>query len=162
MAALILSPANCEIRAVIRFPHSQKESPAEIHQQLCHVYGPDIMSERMVRRRCGQFNEGRSNVHDEYRRGRPSLVTPELMENVRQIVFQNRCFTISELSGQFSPDVSLTAALRMNLAVCGRQYQCSHFLLVRCINYCQHKTETALHFPHILPLYCYACAFASH
>ena len=42
----------------------------------------------------------------------------------------------------------------MNLAVRGRQYQCSHFLLVLCNSNCRHKTETALHYSHILPLYC--------
>ena len=42
----------------------------------------------MVRRWCRQC-------------ARPSLVTPELMENVRQAVLQNWCFRISELSGQF-------------------------------------------------------------
>ena len=48
-----------------------------------------------------------------------------------------------------------------NLAVGGRLYQCSHFLLVLCNNYCHHKTKTALHFSHIFPLYCYICAFSS-
>ena len=43
MAALILSPANCEIRAVIRFLHAQKQSTAEIHCLLCHLYGSDII-----------------------------------------------------------------------------------------------------------------------
>ena len=50
MAALILSHVTCKIRAVIRFLHAQKQSPAEIHRPLCHLYEPDIMSDRMVRR----------------------------------------------------------------------------------------------------------------
>ena len=37
-----------------------------------------------------------------------------------------------------------------NLAVGRRQYQCSHFLLALCNNYCHHKTETALHYSQIL------------
>ena len=47
MAALILSPANYEIRAVIRFLLAQKQFPAEIHSQLFRVYGPD-MSDSIV------------------------------------------------------------------------------------------------------------------
>ena len=90
MAELMLSPANCEIRAVIRFLHAQNHSPAEIHRQLCHVYGPKSMRDGMARKWCG---------HDERRSGRPSLVTPELMESEWQAVLQNRRFTISELSG---------------------------------------------------------------
>ena len=48
-----------------------------------------------------------------------------------------------------------------NLAVGRTQYQCDHVLLVLYKNYCRHKTETALHYYHILPLYCYACAILS-
>ena len=48
-----------------------------------------------------------------------------------------------------------------NLAVGRRQYQCCQFFLVLYNNYCCHKTETALHYSHILPLYCFACAFPS-
>ena len=35
---------------------------------------------------------------------------------------------------------------RTNLAVGVRQYQCSHFLLPLCNNYCRHKTETTLQY----------------
>ena len=48
-----------------------------------------------------------------------------------------------------------------NLAVGGRQYQYSRFLQALCNNYWHHKTETALHYSHILPLYCFACTFLS-
>ena len=48
-----------EIRAVIRFLHAQKQSPAEIYRQLCHVNGTDIMSNSWVRQWYGQFTEGR-------------------------------------------------------------------------------------------------------
>ena len=48
-----------------------------------------------------------------------------------------------------------------NIAAGGRQYQFSHFLLALCNNYCRHKTETALHYSHVLPLYSCACVFPS-
>ena len=76
-----------EVHPEIKFqlrPEMAGQSPAEIHHQLCHMYGPDIMSDSVVRRWCGQVTEGRTNVHDEDRSGRPSLVTPELMESVRK------------------------------------------------------------------------------
>ena len=44
MSVLIFSPTNCKILAVIRFLHTQKQSPAEIHRQLCHMYVSNIMS----------------------------------------------------------------------------------------------------------------------
>ena len=101
MAALILSPTNCEIPAVIRFLQAQKQPPAEIHRRFCHVYGPNIMSDSMVRRCCGQFTKFRTNVHVKDRSGGPSLVTSEMMANVRQAHLLNQRFTISELSSQF-------------------------------------------------------------
>ena len=82
MAELILSPVNCKIRAVITFLYAHKQFLADVHRQLCHMYGPDIMSDSMIRRLCGHFTEGRTNVHDEDCSGRPSLVMPELMESV--------------------------------------------------------------------------------
>ena len=100
----IVSRQACEIRAVIRYLHTQKQSPAEIHRHIYHVYGPDIMSNKIVGRWCGQFTEGLTNVQDEDRSGRPSLVTPEMMESVQQEVLQNRRSTFSELSS-ISADV---------------------------------------------------------
>jgi len=38
MAALILSPAKCEVRSVIRFLKAKDEGPAEIHKQIVAVY----------------------------------------------------------------------------------------------------------------------------
>ena len=90
MCALILSPANCEIVVVIRFLHTQKQSPAEIHYQLCHVWTQNY-GNSMVRRWCRQITEGRTNVHKEDRSGQTSLVMPELMVSVWQVVFCRIC-----------------------------------------------------------------------
>ncbi|KAJ4441066.1 hypothetical protein ANN_10916 [Periplaneta americana] len=40
---------------------------ADIHRQLCEVYGDDAISDGMVRRWVRKFNEGRVSVHDEQR-----------------------------------------------------------------------------------------------
>ncbi|KAJ4445410.1 hypothetical protein ANN_07215 [Periplaneta americana] len=105
MAALIPSHADCEIRSVIKFLNVQSIAPIEIHRQLCEVYGPDVLSKQMVRRWCRQFTGGRQNVHDEARSGRPSIVTDDLVEQVRQRIVENRRYTIRELSSHF-PQIS--------------------------------------------------------
>jgi transposase len=46
---------------------------ADINRQLCEVYGEHAMSDSMVRRWVRHFNEGRENVHDDPRSGRPSV-----------------------------------------------------------------------------------------
>jgi hypothetical protein len=40
---------------------------ASIHSRLMEVYGPDVMSMQMARRRCQQFQDGRTSVLDDAR-----------------------------------------------------------------------------------------------
>ena len=51
------------------------------------------------------FKEGRKNVHEEERSGRPSVIRDDLMEKVNRTIRGNRRFTISDLSLEF-PQVS--------------------------------------------------------
>ena len=48
MCAAINNPASCEVRAVIRFLLARNNNAAEIHRQLCEVYGPNVMSDSGV------------------------------------------------------------------------------------------------------------------
>ena len=75
--------------------------PSEIHHQICQVYGDNAMSDGMVRRLVRMFNEGRANMHDEARSGRPSLVNADLVRKVNERVRDDRSFTISDLSCTF-------------------------------------------------------------
>jgi hypothetical protein len=74
MSKKIKNPAECEVRALIRFLNAQNVRPIEIYRQLIAVCGEGVMNESNVRRWCRMFNEGRTNVHDEERSGRPSLM----------------------------------------------------------------------------------------
>jgi len=93
--------AGCEIRTVIRFLNASNVLPSEIHHQICQVYGDNAMSDGMVRKWVRIFNEGRENVHDEARSGRPSLVNDDLVRKVNERVRADRRFTISDLSLHF-------------------------------------------------------------
>ena len=53
------------------------------------------------------FNEGRENVHDGARSGRPSLLNDDLVRKVNERVREDRRFTISDLSLHF-PQISRT------------------------------------------------------
>ena len=79
--------------------------PSESYYQICHVYGDNAMSDGMVRKWVRMFNEGRENVHDEARSGRPSLVNDDLVHKVNERVCDDGCFTISDLSLHF-PQIS--------------------------------------------------------
>ena len=71
MNALILTSAECEVRGVIRFLQAEKVRPCEIHQRLVAVYGEDVMNADSVRKWCTMFTNGRTDVHDAERSGRP-------------------------------------------------------------------------------------------
>jgi hypothetical protein len=73
LAAPIQSPAKCEVRSVIRFFKAKVELLAEIHKQIVAVYGK-VMNRQNVTKRCREFSEGRTDVHDEQRSGRPSVI----------------------------------------------------------------------------------------
>ena len=96
----IENPVACEMRSVIRFLNAKNMKPAEIHCQLCDVNEEHAMSSSMVWRWVRLFNEGRENVHDDPRGGRPSVVNKDLARAVEQ----NKRF-ISSLSLHF-PQIS--------------------------------------------------------
>ena len=107
MFKTIEGAADCEIRSVIRFLNARNVLTSEIHHQVYQVYGDNAMSDGMVRKWVRMFSEGRENVHDEARSGRPSLVNDDLVRKVNERVRDDRRFTISDLSLHF-PHISRT------------------------------------------------------
>jgi len=105
MFKAIEGAADCEIRSVICVLKARNVLPSEIHHQICQVYSDNAMSDGMVRKWVRMFNEGRENVHDEARSGRPSLVNDDLLHKFNERVRDDRRFTISDLSLHF-PQIS--------------------------------------------------------
>ncbi|KFM64801.1 Histone-lysine N-methyltransferase SETMAR, partial [Stegodyphus mimosarum] len=101
----ISSPADCEIRAVIKFLNARNVKPAEIYRQVTEVYGEYAISDGMVRKWVRMFNASRTNVHAEARSGRPSVVTDDLVRKVDEAIHENRRFTMTTLSEAF-PQIS--------------------------------------------------------
>jgi len=85
------------------------------------------MSDGMVRKWVRKFNEGRENVHDEVRSGRPSLVNDDLVHNVNERVHDDRCFTISDLSLHF-PQISRTLLYDIVSSHLGYQKVCARWV----------------------------------
>ncbi|GBN85665.1 hypothetical protein AVEN_216963-1 [Araneus ventricosus] len=107
MFKTIADLADCEVRSVMRFLNAKKVKPAEIHRQLVEIYGENIMTDGKVRKWVGQFNDGRTNVHDEARSGRASVVNVCLAAKVSEKIRENRRFTIRMLCDEF-PQISKT------------------------------------------------------
>jgi transposase len=106
----IEKPAAYEMRpVVVRFLNARNMKPADIHRQLCEVYGEHVMSDSIVRRWVRHFSEEHGNVHDDPRSGRPSVVNEDLVLAVEEKIQDNRRFTISSLSLSF-PQISVTSS----------------------------------------------------
>ena len=105
MNAPISNPAECEVRGVIRVLQAENVRPSEIHRRRVAVYGEHVMNTASVRKWCKMFRNGRTDVHDTERSGRPSVITDALKQKVNRIIQENRHFTISEVYEQ-CPEVS--------------------------------------------------------
>jgi len=105
MCAAIENPASCEVRSVISFLLVENHKPIEIHRKLCKAYGNEVMSEGGVRQWCIIFKNGRTNVHDEERSGRTTIVTDKLVAKINEKIHENRRFTIMAFSFVF-PQIS--------------------------------------------------------
>jgi hypothetical protein len=115
---------------VVRFLATKNFKAAEINRQLCEVYGENVMSAGGVRQLCGMFKNGRTNVHDEERAGRPTVVTQELVQMIDEKVRDNRRFTISELSHQF-PQISRALLHKVITEDLGYRKFCARWVAVQ-------------------------------
>ena len=106
MAAPIQNPAKCEVLSVICFLNAKGECPAEIHKQSDAVFG-NVMNWQNVMKWCREFSEERTDVHDEQRSGRPSLISDDLLQEIEGEIHANRCMTLRELH-HIIPEVSKT------------------------------------------------------
>jgi histone-lysine N-methyltransferase SETMAR len=65
------------------------------------------MNLQNVTKWCREFSEGRTDVHDEQRSGRPSLISDDFLQEIEGDICANRCVTIRELH-HIIPEVSET------------------------------------------------------
>jgi hypothetical protein len=78
MCAAIENPSSCKICIIIHFPYPKNMGAAEVHHELCAVYGQN-MSEGTVRQWCRMFKDRWRNVHDEGQSDQPSVVSDKLI-----------------------------------------------------------------------------------
>ena len=103
---VVQSPAKCKVRSVIRFLEAKCELSGEIHKRIVAVHG-NVMNRQNVTKWCRQFSEGRTDVHEEQRSGRPSLISDDLLQEIEGEMCTNRRVTIRELH-HIIPEVSKT------------------------------------------------------
>ena len=127
MAAPIQSPAKCEVRSVIRFPNSKCELSAEIHKQFFTVYG-NFMNRQNVTKGAVNSPKGKTDVHDEQRSSRPSLISDDLLQEIEGEIRVNRSVTIRELH-HIIPEVSKTTIHQAVTEKLGYRKLCARWVL---------------------------------
>ena len=65
------------------------------------------MNRQNVTKWCCEFSEGRTDVHDEQRSGKPSLISDDFLHGTEGEFRANRCVTIRDLH-HIIPEVSKT------------------------------------------------------
>ncbi len=101
-------------RAVIQFLFAKGEKPANIYRELVLVYGHTCLDESSVRRWCRAFKEGRTSIENEKRSGRPrDSFTKENIARVRELLDEDRRYTLDEIRYRMPLDVSRTTISRI-------------------------------------------------
>ncbi|UYV63272.1 hypothetical protein LAZ67_2003605, partial [Cordylochernes scorpioides] len=104
----LVNVSTCELRSVIRFFTAKNETAVNIHRNLVSVFGEECMSIQMVRRWRSWFLEGRQNVHDDERSGRPVTATDNAaVAAVRNVVEVDRRVTIDEIMIRLPPGIEI-------------------------------------------------------
>ena len=85
-------------RAIIFYNFRRGLTQQQCIDELNSIFGDEAPSRISVYRWYGEFNRGRSSLQDEFREGRPkSVVVPETIDAVRQLILQDRHVTYREI-----------------------------------------------------------------
>lgn len=109
MAGVLNTSTAYEQRSVIRFLWSKGRTPIEIHREMQPTYGERCLALRSVRWWCSEFENGRENLHDNERAGRPRLsVTDDNTARVDAMVKAERRVRIKDIAQEL--DISFGSA----------------------------------------------------
>ncbi|GBM94961.1 hypothetical protein AVEN_265274-1 [Araneus ventricosus] len=82
--------SNVEVRGTVRFFGAKRFTSTEIHSRISAVYGPHAMSRPATVKWCQQFEDGRTDLTDAKRQGRPTTVsTSDMVQRVEDIILSN-------------------------------------------------------------------------
>jgi len=88
-----------EYRAVINFVVKEGLTPNEIHSKFIKVYGDSSPSFSTIKKWAAEFKRGPTSFEDDPREGRPkSATTPEIIEQVHDVLLQDRRMKVREIA----------------------------------------------------------------
>ncbi|XKL59343.1 hypothetical protein PGB90_000359 [Kerria lacca] len=105
MCALAEPASKCEQRAVVHSLFLEKQTPTAIAKCLKAIYGDKALSRVHVWKWSKRLRENRTNLHDENRPDRPSIMTEELVNSVQEYILNDHRLIINDLCN-LHPDLS--------------------------------------------------------
>jgi transposase len=88
-----------EYRAFIKFYVKEGLTPNAIHSKFIKVYGDSSPSFSTVKKWAAEFKRGRTSLEDDPRERRPkSATTPEVIEQVHDMVLDDRRMRVREIA----------------------------------------------------------------
>ena len=90
-----------EIRETPRFLWAKRLNYTDIHREILAVYGPNAISRPAIVKWCQQVDQGRTDLNDGHRAGRPSTSTTDgIVQAIEEMVRSNRRVTVAEIAEQ--------------------------------------------------------------
>jgi len=87
-----------EYRAVIKLCENDGLTPNEIHSKFIKAYGDSSPSFSTITKWAAEFKRGRTSLEDDPREGRPKRATPEIFEQVHDMVLDDRRMKVREIA----------------------------------------------------------------
>jgi histone-lysine N-methyltransferase SETMAR len=87
-----------EYRAVIKFFVKEGLTPNVIHSKFIKVYGDSSPSFSTITKWTTEFKRGRTSLEDDPREGRPKRAAPEIVEQLHDMVLDDRRMKVREIA----------------------------------------------------------------
>ncbi|GBM50264.1 hypothetical protein AVEN_23241-1 [Araneus ventricosus] len=90
-----------EMRAEIHFLWAKRCNCTEIYRQLHEMYGENAMSRQAIAKWCNMVENGRTDIDDAERGGRPTTATnSEIAARMNENLLTNRRMAVDEIASK--------------------------------------------------------------
>ena len=93
------STGDVKLRAMIQFCVALEKTPTQTHNMIKEA-GNSNCSRALVFKWHKRFREGRDSIEDDERCGRSASVRPTMVQQVRNLINEDRRFTVRTLSSE--------------------------------------------------------------
>ena len=110
MARQLETYSKVELRGTIRFLWAKRLNCTDIHREILVVYGPHAISRPAIVKWCQLFDQGRTDLGDEHREGRPST-TDNNVQAIEEMIRNNHRVTIADVAEKLRMSIGSAHAI---------------------------------------------------